>query len=508
MSANGDRVIGFAFDGTGYGTDGAIWGGEVLVAGYGEFERVSHLRYVPLPGGDAAIRKPYRAALAHLWAAGVEWTPDLAPVGAASADELAVLRRQLERDVHCVPTSSMGRLFDVVSSLLGIRHVVSYEAQAAIELESAAAASHRRRAATYRFTCVGDEIDAAPVLRAVIADRRDGHDVGPIAAGFHVAVARLVAGIADRHPGQDRPRARGVERRRVPERAAGPTHRAPRSTALGFGVLTHHVVPPNDGGLALGQVAVAARPARAAATMMNGIETSSLADDLAAAALGAGAAVRGRGDDVVCFPPLAVARPARGGGVRPPGHRRQAGAASGARRGPRPRGSRRACWRGRAMSCSPSARPTTRTSDRCCNGHRRGDSRACGSAPARALRPAPPATCCGSTASTPIAPRGPATSSCSTTCCGSSPTSSSSIPACSTAAVPPCTDASCITCSDAATTAEVAAVHADGRAEVLANGLRESVDVSLVDPVMPGDLVLVHAGVALTVLPTSAGRPA
>ena len=143
-----ERVIGFAFDGTGYGTDGAIWGGEVLVAGYDGFERVAHLRYVPLPGGDAAIRKPYRAALAHLWAAGIEWARRPA-AGARPPRPTSwpCCARQLERGVQCVPTSSMGRLFDAVSSLLGVRHTASYEAQAAIELERVAAAARATSAA-------------------------------------------------------------------------------------------------------------------------------------------------------------------------------------------------------------------------------------------------------------------------------------------------------------------------------------------------------------------------
>ena len=113
------RVIGFAFDGTGYGTDGAIWGGEVLVAGYDGFERPVHLRNVPLAGGDATVRKPYRAALAHLWAAGIEWSPDLPPVRYASEYEREVVRSQLQHSVQCIPSSSMGRLFDAVSSLHG-----------------------------------------------------------------------------------------------------------------------------------------------------------------------------------------------------------------------------------------------------------------------------------------------------------------------------------------------------------------------------------------------------
>jgi hydrogenase maturation protein HypF len=254
---DGERVIGVAFDGTGYGTDGAIWGGEILVAGYGDFERVSHLRYVPLPGGDAAIRKPYRAALAHLWASGIEWDADLAPVRAASPEERRVLQRQLERGVQCVPTSSMGRLFDVVSSLLGVRHVVSYEAQAAIELETMAD-EHRGPAREYRFAIADDDIDTTPVLRAIIDDVREGCPSGAVAAGFHLAVVGLVVDLA-----QQIRDATGLGRVAL---SGGVFQNVmlvrlvrARLAALDFTVLTHRIVPPNDGGLALGQAAVAGR---------------------------------------------------------------------------------------------------------------------------------------------------------------------------------------------------------------------------------------------------------
>jgi hydrogenase maturation protein HypF len=256
-----ERVIGFAFDGTGYGTDGAIWGGEVLIAGYEGFERATHLRYVPLPGGDATMRKPYRAALAHLWAAGIEWAPDLAPVRAAPSAEVRALERQLERQVYCVPTSSMGRLFDAVSSLLDLRHTVSYEAQAAVELETVAnTASDRDR--TYRFSIGAGEIDPGPVLRAMVGDLRRGRSVGAMAAAFHVAVASLIAEVAVRVRSATGlalvALSGGVFQNVLVTRLA--------QTALseqGFAVLTHRLVPPNDGGLALGQAAVAATAAAA-----------------------------------------------------------------------------------------------------------------------------------------------------------------------------------------------------------------------------------------------------
>ena len=131
-------VIGLAFDGTGYGDDGAIWGGEVLVADYNSYQRVSHLDYFPLPGGDAAIKKPARTALALLWALGLDWDPALAPVAGFCAEDRTTLRTQLERKINTPMTSSVGRLFDAAAALAGVRQSVNYEAQAAIEFEALA----------------------------------------------------------------------------------------------------------------------------------------------------------------------------------------------------------------------------------------------------------------------------------------------------------------------------------------------------------------------------------
>jgi hydrogenase maturation protein HypF len=214
---------------------------------------------VALPGGDATIRKPYRAALAHLWAAGVPWAPDLAPAAMATDEERAVIERQLEREIQCVRSSSMGRLFDAVSSLLGVRHIVSYEAQAAIELETIAA-GHLGDARHYRFGVRDDEIDPTPVLRAIVADLRGGCPVGTVAAGFHVAVARLIGDLAEtvrRQTGIVQVALSGGVFQNV---LLVGLARA-ELTGRDLGVLTHRLVPPNDGGLALGQMAVAAHGA-------------------------------------------------------------------------------------------------------------------------------------------------------------------------------------------------------------------------------------------------------
>lgn len=253
--ALGTDVIGVTFDGTGYGLDASIWGGEILVGGYLHAERPAHLLPVLLPGGDATVERPYRSALTHLAAAGIEWADDLAPVAAARPGELGVLRRQLDRSFHCVPTTSMGRLFDAVSSLLGVRHVATYEAQAAIELEVLAEAA--TDPAHYEFEIGAGVIDQRPVLRSIVADVRRSRPPADIAAGFHRAVADATTAVAA---------AIGAGAALDTVALTGGVFQNALLTRLtraglerhGFTVLTHTLVPPNDGSLALGQVAVAA----------------------------------------------------------------------------------------------------------------------------------------------------------------------------------------------------------------------------------------------------------
>ncbi|MFF7976029.1 carbamoyltransferase HypF [Streptomyces sp. NPDC007905] len=250
-------VIGVAFDGTGYGDDGTVWGGEVLLADYAGYRRFAHLTPAPLPGGDAGVANPCRLALARLWAAGLPWEPELPSVTACTGAELNVLERQLTRQVACVPTSSMGRLFDAVSSLVGVCHRAGYEAQAALELEAAAAQARDADAAAYPFGFrAGHGIDPAPMLEALLADQRRGAPAPVLAARFHRGVARAVTEIC----GRARTAAGlttvvltgGVFANGLLEEEC-----AALLAADGFVVLRHREVPPNDGGLALGQLMVA-----------------------------------------------------------------------------------------------------------------------------------------------------------------------------------------------------------------------------------------------------------
>ena len=258
--APGDPVLGFAFDGTGYGTDGTIWGGELLLGSYAAVDRVGHLRPVLLPGGDAAVRRPLRTALAHLAASGEQ--PPSSLIAGAEPNELAVVGRMLETGTGCTPTTSMGRLFDAIASLLDVRQRVDYEGQAAIELEALAAAAPSpvgSGAWTMDIDPTGSAllIDPAPSIRAAVAAVRAGTPTALAARAFHEAVADAVT------------RSAVLIRAATGVTVVGLTGGVFANAVLtascqgrlaheGFTVLVHRLVPPNDGGLALGQVAVAA----------------------------------------------------------------------------------------------------------------------------------------------------------------------------------------------------------------------------------------------------------
>jgi hydrogenase maturation protein HypF len=248
------QVLGFAFDGTGYGPDGAVWGGEVMLADYKGYRRLAQLKYVPLAGGDLSVIRPYRMALAHLWAAGQPWDGDLPPVRACPAAEIRVLRHQLETGLACAPTSSMGRLFDAVAALAGVRQEVAYEAQAAIELEGLArheAVGAKRYAFDIDTSTPSWQLDPAPLLSAIVTDVRDEVSAGVIGARFHHAVADLVVDVATAADTPTVALSGGVFQNALLLQLAGRALRA-----KGFEVITHRQVPPNDGGIALGQLLV------------------------------------------------------------------------------------------------------------------------------------------------------------------------------------------------------------------------------------------------------------
>jgi hydrogenase maturation protein HypF len=244
------EVIGVAFDGTGYGTDGAIWGGEFLVAGYASFARRAHLRYVPLAGGDAAVRENWRAALGYL----TDTLGAGASIEGVAEERVRVVRRMIATGLNTVPTSSCGRLFDAVSAIIGLRREVTFEGQAAIELETIAESGERGR---YDFAIEGDgpwQIDFRPFIREIL---RDPASAPVKAAKFHNTLAEATVEVCLRI-------SRETALRRVclsggtfqNMRLLGATVAALRSN--GLEVYLHAQVPPNDGGIALGQAAIAA----------------------------------------------------------------------------------------------------------------------------------------------------------------------------------------------------------------------------------------------------------
>jgi hydrogenase maturation protein HypF len=256
-------VIGLSFDGTGYGEDGAIWGGEILIADYKSYSRAYHLEYFPLPGGDAAVKKPARTALALLWSLGLEWDERLAPVKEFCAEDRSILRTQLERKINRPWTSSMGRLFDAVSALAGVRQTVNYEAQAAIEFEALADESER---ASYSFGL--SQSQACPersrriyvrnVLETLIKDVMAGVHVSKISARFHNGLAEMAREVCSKIKSET-----GINEVALSGGVWQNITLLRRTLSLlqaeGFVVYIHRQVPANDGGLSLGQAVIAAK---------------------------------------------------------------------------------------------------------------------------------------------------------------------------------------------------------------------------------------------------------
>jgi hydrogenase maturation protein HypF len=262
LAENGvkDRVIGVAFDGTGYGGDGTIWGGEFLLADCKDFKRVGHFEYMPLPGGTAAIKKPYRLALSYLYTLlGEDFSLEGLPLAGLEAAEIEIIRQQLKRKINSPLASSAGRLFDAVSALAGVRGEIDYEAQAAIELEMLAA-DEVDGTESYPFS-IGEEggmrvVKLKELLAAVVADIRDKVPTPLISLKFHNTMAEIVAKmckmIAEESKINRVALSGGVFQNRLLLKLA--TASLKRE---GFKVLSHRLVPANDGGISLGQAVVA-----------------------------------------------------------------------------------------------------------------------------------------------------------------------------------------------------------------------------------------------------------
>jgi hydrogenase maturation protein HypF len=252
------KVIGVSFDGTGYGTDGKIWGGEFLICDYGEFKRVGHLEYTPLPGGEKAIKEPWRMAASILYKTfdNNMFDLDINFVKELDRNKWATIKKMIDKGINSQMTSSLGRLFDAVSALVGIRKEIYYEGQAAIELEMAAGAE----ASGYPFDLQELEdntlILIEPIFRGIVSDLERGVGVESISSKFHNTISKIILNMCLKIR-----KASGLDRVAL----SGGVFQ--NSLLLGntyvlleknnFKVFTQHRVPPNDGGIALGQVVIA-----------------------------------------------------------------------------------------------------------------------------------------------------------------------------------------------------------------------------------------------------------
>jgi hydrogenase maturation protein HypF len=262
MAENGleGETLGVVFDGIGYGLDGTIWGGEFLLGDYRVFRRCGHFRAVPMPGGDAAVKEPLRMVISYLYDIYGNALYDLPlPCLAEVAErDRQIFLKMLERGINSPLTSSCGRLFDAVAAMIGVRSRISYEGQAAIELEALAEEADTDMIYPYSIVSADDGIvlDMRHLLRSVIDDLQAEEPRSVIARCFHNTVARATTDVCEKIRG-----ANGVNRVVL---SGGSFQNKLLSEGIfsgladkGFEVFTHRLVPPNDGGLALGQAVVA-----------------------------------------------------------------------------------------------------------------------------------------------------------------------------------------------------------------------------------------------------------
>jgi hydrogenase maturation protein HypF len=255
-----EPVIGVTFDGTGYGPDGAIWGGEFLVGDYVSFERAAHLRYVRMPGGEQAARHPWRMAAAYLMDAHAcchAFDRRLPPA------PLRTIRRMVEREFNSPLTSSAGRLFDAVAALAGLRDSVTHEGHAAMQLEWLAATIPSETAYPFELDAADGKliVDTRPLIRSVAREVNKGVKASRIAQRFHSTLVEIILDVClelrDIWKIDSAVLSGGVFMNAL--LTTETTHRLERE---GFTVYSHQKIPPNDGGLSLGQLAVAANQQR------------------------------------------------------------------------------------------------------------------------------------------------------------------------------------------------------------------------------------------------------
>jgi hydrogenase maturation protein HypF len=256
-----EPVIGIAFDGTGYGSDGRIWGGEFLIADYKRFERVGHLEYLPLPGGDTAIKKPYRTAISYIYRLLGEQSLDYIPfIQGVDEEELVILKQQIDNGVNVPLTSSCGRLFDAVAALINLRSEVDYEAQAAIELEMVAMDIRENYVNGYPFSIIrvngSYTIGIKETLFTIVSDLKKGVTQSEIAYRFHLTVAKMITDVCYRVSKKKGistiALSGGVFQNRL---LLGLLQSMLRR--LKFNVLTHSQIPTNDACISLGQAVIA-----------------------------------------------------------------------------------------------------------------------------------------------------------------------------------------------------------------------------------------------------------